>query len=79
MWLACVLLKMTRQPAGSTEGDSSAASVGYRGQDQEAIDAGMNELDGTDDKSKLGANAVLAVSLAVAKAGASVANPNGSL
>ena len=53
--------------------------IGRSPMDQEAIDAGMNELDGTDDKSKLGANAVLAVSLAVAKAGASVANPNGSL
>ena len=53
--------------------------IGRSPMDQEAIDAGMNELDGTDDKSKLGANAVLAVSLAVAKAGAAVANPNGSL
>jgi enolase len=53
--------------------------IGRSPVDQEAIDAGLNELDGTDDKSKLGANAVLAVSLAVAKAGAAVANPNGSL
>ena len=53
--------------------------IGRSPMDQEAIDAGMNELDGTDDKSKLGANAVLAVSLAVAKAGAAVSNPNGSL
>ena len=53
--------------------------IGRSPMDQEAIDAGMNELDGTDDKSKLGANAVLAVSLAVAKAGAAVANANGSL
>ena len=53
--------------------------IGRSPMDQEAIDAGMNELDGTDDKSKLGANAVLAVSLAVAKAGAAVSNSNGSL
>ena len=53
--------------------------IGRSPMDQGAIDAGMNELDGTDDKSKLGANAVLAVSLAVAKAGAAVSNPNGSL
>ena len=53
--------------------------IGRSPMDQEAIDAGMNELDGTNDKSKLGANAVLAVSLAVAKAGAAVSNPNGSL
>ena len=47
--------------------------------DQAAIDAGLNELDGTSDKSNLGANAVLAVSLAVAKAAAGVDSPNGSL
>ena len=47
--------------------------------DQESIDVGLNELDGTDDKSNLGANAVLAVSLAVAKAAARVSNPGGSL
>ena len=47
--------------------------------DQESIDVGLNELDGTDDKSNLGANAVLAVSLAVAKAAAGVSTPGGSL
>lgn len=39
-------------------------------QDQKNIDKQMVELDGTDNKSKLGANAVLAVSLAAAKAAA---------
>ena len=38
--------------------------------DQNEIDQVMIELDGTDNKSKLGANAILAVSLAVAKAAA---------
>jgi enolase len=38
--------------------------------EQNKIDALMLELDGTDNKSKLGANAILAVSLAVAKAAA---------
>lgn len=38
--------------------------------DQEAIDGIMLKLDGTDNKSKLGANAILAVSLAVARTGA---------
>lgn len=38
--------------------------------DQAAIDAQLLELDGTDNKAKLGANAILAVSLAVAKAAA---------
>ena len=36
--------------------------------DQEMVDRIMRELDGTEDKSNLGANAMLAVSLAVAKA-----------
>lgn len=38
--------------------------------DQNAIDSVMLDLDGTDNKEKLGANAILAVSLAVAKAAA---------
>jgi enolase len=38
--------------------------------DQRAIDALLTDLDGTPDKSKLGANAILGVSLAVAKAAA---------
>ncbi|CAF9916586.1 MAG: hypothetical protein GOMPHAMPRED_001052 [Gomphillus americanus] len=38
--------------------------------DQPAIDAFLNKLDGTGNKSKLGANAILGVSLAIAKAGA---------
>ena len=38
--------------------------------DQAAVDAFLNKLDGTPNKSKLGANAILGVSLGVAKAGA---------
>ncbi|MCX7954023.1 MAG: phosphopyruvate hydratase [Bacteroidales bacterium] len=38
--------------------------------DQVGIDSLMTQLDGTDNKSNLGANAILAVSIAVAKAGA---------
>lgn len=38
--------------------------------DQQTVDSAMCELDGTENKSKLGANAILAVSLAFAKAGA---------
>ncbi len=53
--------------------------VGRSPMDQAAIDAGLNGLDGTPEKSNLGANAILAVSLAVAKAAAGVSNPNGSL
>jgi enolase len=42
--------------------------------DQLGIDTAMIELDGTPNKSSLGANAILAVSLAVARAGATAAN-----
>lgn len=46
------------------------ALKGAAANDQRAIDQKLLELDGTDNKSKLGANATLAVSLAVAKAAA---------
>jgi enolase len=44
--------------------------VGEDALDQRLVDQLMIELDGTDNKSRLGANAILAVSLAVARAGA---------
>jgi enolase len=44
--------------------------IGLDPRDQEAIDALMIELDGTPNKAKLGANAILGVSMAVAKAAA---------
>jgi enolase len=44
--------------------------VGYEASDQRAVDAKMLDLDGTPEKSNLGANAILGVSLAVAKAAA---------
>ncbi len=46
------------------------AIVGAEAEDQAAIDETMIELDGTPNKSRLGANAILGVSLAVAKAAA---------
>ncbi|SFB71829.1 enolase [Bosea sp. CRIB-10] len=46
------------------------ALVAMDAEDQTAIDQAMIELDGTQNKSKLGANAILGVSLAVAKAAA---------
>ena len=48
--------------------------VGWDVADQTGIDNKMIQLDGTENKSKLGANAILAVSLAVAKAAALEAN-----
>jgi len=48
----------------------SEALIGLEGMEQALIDQTMIELDGSDNKSRLGANALLAVSLAVAKAAA---------
>jgi enolase len=48
--------------------------VGLPGNDQAMIDAMMIELDGTENKSKLGANAILGVSMAIAKASAKFHN-----
>jgi enolase len=47
--------------------------IGYEASEQRAIDQKLLDLDGTPDKSGLGANAILGVSLAVAKAAASSA------
>src|SRR3954467_11774759 len=47
--------------------------IGYDADDQRLIDEKMLEVDGTPDKSSLGANAILGVSLAVAKAAATSA------
>src|SRR3954451_24335007 len=49
------------------------AVVGADGDDQESLDRTLIELDGTPNKGRLGANAILGVSLAVAKAAASEA------
>ena len=51
-------------------GEIAEALMGLEASDQEYIDRTMIELDGTDNKSHLGANAILAVSMAVARAAA---------
>ncbi len=51
-------------------GEISDALEGYDAEDQRAIDFAMIDLDGTDNKGRLGANAILAVSLANARAAA---------
>ena len=48
----------------------SEAIIGLDAQEQAFIDQTLIDLDGTDNKSRLGANAILAVSMAVAKAAA---------
>ena len=54
----------------NVNGPIAAALVGMNALDQIAIDETMLALDGTDTKSNLGANAILGVALAVAKAAA---------
>jgi len=48
--------------------------IGWDARDQEGIDARMIEIDGTPNKGRLGANALLAVSMAVARAAAEACN-----
>jgi enolase len=60
--------KGTRKAVASVNGPIAAALKGKSAGDQAAVDKVMIELDGTPNKGKLGANAILAVSLAVAKA-----------
>ncbi|GAB3580705.1 phosphopyruvate hydratase [Leifsonia lichenia] len=50
------------------------AIEGFEAADQRLVDSAMIELDGTDNKKRLGANAILGVSLAVAKAAADSAD-----
>ena len=52
----------------AVRGEISDALVGLDAEDQSEIDALLIELDGTENKSRLGANAILGVSLAAAKA-----------
>ncbi|MBT8418981.1 MAG: phosphopyruvate hydratase [Silicimonas sp.] len=54
----------------AVNGEIADALVGFDATEQEAIDAAMRELDGTANKGRLGANAILGVSLANAKAAA---------
>jgi len=54
----------------NVNGEIADAVTGMGADDQRDVDALLIELDGTDDKSRLGANAILGVSLAVARAAA---------
>ncbi len=57
----------------NVDGEIAAAVRGLEGDDQQTLDRALIELDGTPNKSRLGANAILGVSLAVAKAAAAEA------
>ena len=54
----------------AVNGPIADAILGFEAEDQADIDAAMIELDGTENKGKLGANAILGVSLATARAAA---------
>ncbi|MDU9003789.1 phosphopyruvate hydratase [Sedimentitalea todarodis] len=58
------------EAVAAVNGEIAEELVGFDATEQVAIDSTMIELDGTENKSRLGANAILGVSLAVAKAAA---------
>lgn len=58
------------QAVENVEDEIADALEGFDATEQAAIDAAMIELDGTENKSRLGANAILGVSQAVARAAA---------
>jgi enolase len=61
------------QAVGHVNGELAVAVKGLDARDQAAVDHALIELDGTPNKGRLGANAILGVSLAVAKAAAASA------
>ncbi len=62
--------KGVTKAVANVNGELTDALVGNEFADQRALDDRMLELDGSDNKGRLGANALLAISLAVAKADA---------
>jgi enolase len=60
--------KGVRQAVANVNGEIRDAVIGVDAADQRGLDAALVALDGTDTKSRLGANAILGVSLAAAKA-----------
>jgi enolase len=62
--------KGVRSAVKAIEEELAPAILGYDGRQQAFLDRLLRETDGTPDKSRLGANAILAVSLACAKAAA---------
>ena len=62
--------KGVRQAVENVNGEIAGALSGFDAADQASLDNAMIALDGTDNKARLGANALLAVSLANAQAAA---------
>jgi len=68
--MARYLGKGVQDAVASVNGELAGALVGLDATEQVAIDGAMITLDGTPNKERIGANAILGVSLAVAKAAA---------
>ena len=62
--------KGVQRAVANVNGEIAESVVGLEALDQRLLDEALINLDGTDNKARLGANALLGVSLAVAKAGA---------
>ena len=62
--------KGVTKAVAAVNGDIADALIGLDAEDQRELDQAMIDLDGTPNKSRLGANAILGVSLAAAKAAA---------
>ena len=62
--------KGVQKAVEAVNGELFEALVGLDSEDQLMIDQAMMEIDGTENKSRLGANAILGISLAIAKASA---------
>src|SRR5271170_1321408 len=60
--------KGVSRAVGNVDGEIARAVAGIDAADQRALDGALIELDGTPNKSRLGANAILGVSLAAAHA-----------
>ncbi|MEZ4415023.1 MAG: phosphopyruvate hydratase [Gemmatimonadota bacterium] len=65
--------KGVRSAVANVSGELRAAVLGMEASDQSALDRRMIEVDGTPNKGRLGANALLAVSMATARAAAAAA------
>ncbi len=62
--------KGVTEAVAAINGEIAEGLIGMDATEQESVDATMIEMDGTDNKGRLGANAILGVSLATAKAAA---------
>lgn len=66
--------KGVTKAVGNVNGEIAETVAGLDASDQKGVDGKLIELDGTDNKSRLGANAILGVSLATARAAAAEEN-----